>query len=44
MTDPILLPLRGPSGEPIDLWRTLNSHGFAELPPMALDEERRTWR
>jgi 3-methyladenine DNA glycosylase/8-oxoguanine DNA glycosylase len=42
VTDPILLPLRGPSGEPVDLWRTLISHGFAELPPMALDEDRRT--
>jgi len=42
VTDPILLPLRGPAGEPVDLWRTLISHGFAELPPMALDETRRT--
>jgi len=42
VTEPILLPLRGPAGEPVDLWRTLISHGFAELPPMALDETRRT--
>jgi 3-methyladenine DNA glycosylase/8-oxoguanine DNA glycosylase len=33
------LPLRGPGGEPIDLARTLLSHGFAELPPMLLDED-----
>ena len=32
------LPLRGPSGEPVDLVRTLNSHGFAELAPTTLDE------
>lgn len=34
-------PLVGPGGEPIDLWRTLNSHGLNALPPMALDEETR---
>jgi 3-methyladenine DNA glycosylase/8-oxoguanine DNA glycosylase len=28
------LPLRGPGGEPVDLVRTLNSHGFVDLPPM----------
>jgi N-glycosylase/DNA lyase len=33
------LPLRGPGGEPVDLRRTITSHGFAELPPMRLDEE-----
>jgi N-glycosylase/DNA lyase len=36
------LPLRGAGGEPVDLWRTLVSHGFADLPPLALDEEART--
>ena len=36
------LPLRAPGGEPVDLWRTLVSHGFAELSPTHLDEERRT--
>ena len=36
------LPLIGPGGEPIDLWRTMNSHGFAELAPMVLDEGART--
>jgi 3-methyladenine DNA glycosylase/8-oxoguanine DNA glycosylase len=28
------LRLRGPRGEPVDLVRTLNSHGFVDLPPM----------
>ncbi len=27
------IPLHGPGGEPVDLVRTLNSHGFAELAP-----------
>ena len=36
------LPLRGAGGEPVDLWRTLVSHGFASLPPLVLDEEART--
>lgn len=36
------LPLRGPSGEPVDLARTLNSHGFAELAPTVLDEAATT--
>jgi 3-methyladenine DNA glycosylase/8-oxoguanine DNA glycosylase len=35
------LSLVGPAGEPIDLWRTLVSHGIASLPPMALDEDAR---
>lgn len=34
--------LVGPGGEPIDLWRTIQSHGLASLPPMRIDEERRT--
>jgi N-glycosylase/DNA lyase len=34
--------LRGPAGEPIDLWRTLVSHGVADLPPMRVDEDERT--
>jgi 3-methyladenine DNA glycosylase/8-oxoguanine DNA glycosylase len=37
----IELSLRGPSGEPVDLWRTLVSHGVASLPPSELDEEAR---
>jgi len=35
------LELIGPGGEPVDLWRTLVSHGFAGLPPTRLDEEAR---
>ena len=33
------LELRGAGGEPVDLGRTLFSHGFVELPPMRLDED-----
>ena len=36
------VPLRGPGGEPVDLWRTLVSHGFAELSPLHLDEDAKT--
>jgi hypothetical protein len=36
------LPLAGPAGEPVDLWRTLVSHGVADLPPMRVDEDART--
>jgi N-glycosylase/DNA lyase len=32
------LELRGPAGEPVDLRRTLLSHGVAALPPASLDE------
>src|SRR5207245_11596958 len=32
------LPLVCPQGEPIDLLRTLTSHGVATLPPLAVDE------
>lgn len=35
---PFDIPLRGPAGEPVDLRRTLASHGTASLPPMLLDE------
>ncbi len=42
MSTRIELPLRGPGGERVDLWRTLNSHGFAELAPTTLDQEART--
>jgi len=34
-----LIPLRGAGGEPVDLRRTLGSHGVAELPPMSLDDD-----
>jgi 3-methyladenine DNA glycosylase/8-oxoguanine DNA glycosylase len=33
------IALRGPSGEPVDLWRTIVSHGVASLPPAELDED-----
>lgn len=35
------LPLVGAGGEPVDLWRTVNSHGVVDLPPMRIDEEAR---
>jgi N-glycosylase/DNA lyase len=35
------LTLRGPAGEPVDLWRTIVSHGVASLPPAEVDEEER---
>ena len=35
------IALHGPSGEPVDLWRTLVSHGVASLPPSELDEDAR---
>jgi N-glycosylase/DNA lyase len=38
----LTIPLAGPAGEPVDLWRTLVSHGVADLPPMRVDEEERT--
>jgi len=38
MTSDVLeLRLRGAGGEPVDLRRTIDSHGFSELPPMHLD-------
>jgi 3-methyladenine DNA glycosylase/8-oxoguanine DNA glycosylase len=36
------IPLRGPGGEPVDLRRTLASHGVAELPPMDLAGDYRS--
>jgi 3-methyladenine DNA glycosylase/8-oxoguanine DNA glycosylase len=33
------IDLRGAGGEPVDLKRTLASHGVASLPPMLLDED-----
>jgi N-glycosylase/DNA lyase len=35
-------PLVGAGGEPVDLWRTINSHGVATLAPMTVDESART--
>ena len=39
MSAQLRIPLRGPGGEPVDLARTLASHGVASLPPMAPDEK-----
>jgi 3-methyladenine DNA glycosylase/8-oxoguanine DNA glycosylase len=36
------LPVVGAGGEPVDLWRTIVSHGVASLPPADIDEEART--
>ena len=41
MTRVALLDLRGAGGEPVDLRRTLGSHGVAQLPPMAIDDDER---
>jgi 3-methyladenine DNA glycosylase/8-oxoguanine DNA glycosylase len=32
------IPLRGAGGEPVDLLRTITSHGLASLPPLEPDE------
>ena len=38
MTDwPAAIPLLGAGGEPVDLQRTIGSHGLADLPPLRLD-------
>ena len=37
------LRLSGPSGEPVDLWRTIVSHGVADLPPGKVDEDGRRY-
>ncbi len=37
------LPLVGPGGEPVDLWRVLLSHGCALLPPGHLNESARVF-
>ncbi|HVL88968.1 MAG TPA: Fe-S cluster assembly protein HesB [Actinomycetota bacterium] len=36
------VPMHGAGGEPVDLWRTINSHGVASLPPHVVDEDART--
>jgi N-glycosylase/DNA lyase len=36
---PLEIELVGGGGEPVDLRRTLSSHGLADLPPMRIDEE-----
>jgi N-glycosylase/DNA lyase len=35
------LELRGAGGEPVDLWRAIQSHGLVDLPPMRIDDEER---
>jgi N-glycosylase/DNA lyase len=35
--------LAGPQGEPVDLWRTIVSHGVADLPPGNVDEDGRSY-
>jgi 3-methyladenine DNA glycosylase/8-oxoguanine DNA glycosylase len=35
--------LRGPGGEPVDLYRTFMSHGVADLLPGRVDESERTY-
>jgi 3-methyladenine DNA glycosylase/8-oxoguanine DNA glycosylase len=35
--------LSGPRGEPVDLWRTIVSHGVADLPPGRVDEDGRQY-
>ena len=42
MTWTATLPLAGVGGEPVDLWRTIMSHGVADLPPNRIDEDART--
>jgi 3-methyladenine DNA glycosylase/8-oxoguanine DNA glycosylase len=37
------LELVGAGGEPVDLWRTVVSHGVASLPPARVDGEKRTF-
>ena len=38
---PAELLLAGAGGEPVDLWRSLQSHGLVELPPMRIHPEAR---
>lgn len=40
MTWSIEIPLAGGGGEPVDLKRTLMSHGVGDLPPSFIDEDR----
>jgi 3-methyladenine DNA glycosylase/8-oxoguanine DNA glycosylase len=35
------LALVGAGGEPVDLWRTIASHGVVDLPPARVDEDAR---
>lgn len=42
MSETFEFRLAGAGGEPVDLWRTLNSHGFVDLPPMRSDAATRS--
>ena len=41
MAAPLELELVGAGGEPVDLWRTIQSHGLVDLPPMRIDDDAR---
>jgi 3-methyladenine DNA glycosylase/8-oxoguanine DNA glycosylase len=41
LTAALELELRGAGGEPVDLWRTIQSHGLVDLPPMRIDDDAR---
>jgi N-glycosylase/DNA lyase len=41
MTARLELELVGPAGEPVDLWRAIQSHGLVDLPPMRIEEDAR---
>ena len=41
MTPVAFIELVGAGGEPVDLRRTLGSHGVAELPPVFVAEDGR---
>jgi 3-methyladenine DNA glycosylase/8-oxoguanine DNA glycosylase len=43
MPTKLTVPLAGPRGEPVDLWRTIVSHGVADLPPAGVDETARNY-
>ena len=44
MVTKLALALRDPGDNPIDLWRTIVSHGIASLPPMFVNERSRILR
>ena len=35
------MKLVGAGGEPVDLWRSIQSHGLVDLPPMRIDDDAR---
>ncbi len=41
MTTELGFDLVGPAGEPVDLWRTIVSHGMSDLPPFDVLEDER---